>query len=292
MIVVISRRSPAAGWCRASRSIAAFSTFTSSSSILRVARRSPAGRASASALKTASTACSTDCCTIALIRATRRLQVVEEVVEVSGHGATSRYCGARFAILGSRSGDPTRIGTAYPNRPVRSLRSACSSGLVKIVAVWSYSISEPEVEERRVVADAGGLLHVVGDDDDRVAALQLVDQVLDLAGGDRVQRAGTARPSAGPCGLVASARAMHSRCCCPPDRPRALCCSRSFTSSHSAALRQAVLDELVQVGRGRGCPGAAGRRRCCRRCSWGTGWASGRPAPPAGAARRGRRRGS
>jgi hypothetical protein len=33
MMVVISRRSPAAGWCRASRSIAPFSTFTSSSSI-------------------------------------------------------------------------------------------------------------------------------------------------------------------------------------------------------------------------------------------------------------------
>src|SRR5689334_17141631 len=44
-----------------------------------------------------------------------------------------------------------------------------------------------EVEEAGVVGDAGGLLHVVGDDDDRVVRLQLVDQVLDGGGGDRVE---------------------------------------------------------------------------------------------------------
>src|SRR3984885_12389549 len=40
-------------------------------------------------------------------------------------------------------------------------------------------------------------------------------------------------------GLVASARAMHSRCCWPPDNDRAELGRRSFASSHSAAPRGA-----------------------------------------------------
>ena len=36
-------------------------------------------------------------------------------------------------------------------------------------------------------------------------------------------------------GFVASARAMHSRCCCPPESCSAESFSRSFTSSHKAA---------------------------------------------------------
>src|SRR5574343_668504 len=39
-----------------------------------------------------------------------------------------------------------------------------------------------------VIGHAGGLLHVVGDDDHGVVVTQLVDQLLDLAGRDRVQR--------------------------------------------------------------------------------------------------------
>src|SRR5438045_2688797 len=48
----------------------------------------------------------------------------------------------------------------------------------------------PEHEERRAVGDAGGLLHVVGDDHDRVIVLQLVDQLLHLGSGDRIERRG------------------------------------------------------------------------------------------------------
>jgi hypothetical protein len=47
------------------------------------------------------------------------------------------------------------------------------------------------VEEGRALADAGGLGHRVGDDDDAVAFAQFVDQFLDLGRGDGVQgRAG------------------------------------------------------------------------------------------------------
>ena len=45
-----------------------------------------------------------------------------------------------------------------------------------------------EVEEAGLLADAGGLLHVVRDDDDGEAVLELGHQVLDGQRGDRVQR--------------------------------------------------------------------------------------------------------
>src|SRR5215210_5800907 len=46
-----------------------------------------------------------------------------------------------------------------------------------------------DVEEARVVGDAGGLLHVVRHYDDRVALLEIGHRVLDLLGRDRVERA-------------------------------------------------------------------------------------------------------
>src|SRR4051794_5976773 len=46
----------------------------------------------------------------------------------------------------------------------------------------------PVEQERRRVGDARGLLHVVGDDHDRDAVLELVDELLDLQRRDRVER--------------------------------------------------------------------------------------------------------
>src|SRR5262245_28012974 len=45
-----------------------------------------------------------------------------------------------------------------------------------------------EPEEGSAIRDPGRLLQVVGHDHDRVALLQAVDQLLDLEGGDRVER--------------------------------------------------------------------------------------------------------
>src|SRR6266851_4912950 len=45
-----------------------------------------------------------------------------------------------------------------------------------------------QIHEGGEVRDARRLLHVVGDDDDRVFLLQLVDQLLDLGGRDRIER--------------------------------------------------------------------------------------------------------
>ena len=55
-------------------------------------------------------------------------------------------------------------------------------------SVGAYSTSLPEPEERGAIRDARRLLHVVRDDDDRIRALQLVDQLLDALRGDRVER--------------------------------------------------------------------------------------------------------
>src|ERR1041385_1493392 len=45
-----------------------------------------------------------------------------------------------------------------------------------------------DVEERRVIGDARGLLHVVRDDDDREILFQLENQFLDPARRDRIER--------------------------------------------------------------------------------------------------------
>src|SRR3990172_2919176 len=45
-----------------------------------------------------------------------------------------------------------------------------------------------QVEEGGHVGDARGLLHVVGDDHDREPLGELVDELLDLGGGDGVER--------------------------------------------------------------------------------------------------------
>ena len=64
----------------------------------------------------------------------------------------------------------------------------CSRGLVKISDGLAVFDQLAEVEEGGPLRHARGLLHVVGDDRDRVAAAKLVDQLLDLGGGDRIER--------------------------------------------------------------------------------------------------------
>ncbi len=49
-------------------------------------------------------------------------------------------------------------------------------------------------------------------------------------------------------GRTATVRAMHRRCCWPPDRPSPLACSLSLTSSHSAARRSADSTRCVHLG--------------------------------------------
>src|SRR3546814_1805299 len=46
----------------------------------------------------------------------------------------------------------------------------------------------PEVEKGGALRHAGRLLHIVGEDHDRIFAAQVVDKFLDLRGRDRVER--------------------------------------------------------------------------------------------------------
>ena len=59
---------------------------------------------------------------------------------------------------------------------------------MKISSVVALLDQVAEVEERRLLADARRLLHRVGDDDDGEVLAQLVDQLLDDGGRDRIER--------------------------------------------------------------------------------------------------------
>ena len=90
------------------------------------------------------------------------------------------------------------------------------------------------VHEGRVVRHACRLLHVVCHNDNRNPLFELRDQFLDPCGCCWISAdVGSSKSSIS--GPVASARAIQSRCCCPPDRLYARSCKRSFTSGHSAA---------------------------------------------------------
>src|SRR5690606_3653339 len=76
-----------------------------------------------------------------------------------------------------------------------SLRSAEAAGDIVLRApvgrVHEDAAGRPglhnlaQIHERRPLRNAGRLLHVVGDDDDRVVAPELADQLLDPRGRDR-----------------------------------------------------------------------------------------------------------
>ena len=140
-----------------------------------------------------------------------------------------------------------------------------------------------------VVGHARGLLHVVGDDHDRYARLELVDQLLDLQRRDRVER---------------RARLVHQDHL-GLDRERARDAQPLLLAAGQpdARLAEPVLDLVPQAGAAQRrldlpsqvaapcAPSAAGRRRRCRRStSSGTGSASGRPCRSRGARRRRRPR--
>ena len=110
-------------------------------------------------------------------------------------------------------------------------------------------------------------------------------RLLNLGGGDGVQRAGRIRPSAahpapppGPGQCTAAAAARRTG----PGRSFSV---GRLTSSQMAASAQGFFHDFIQLRSACGCHGSGGRRRCCHKCSWETDWPSGTPCPPACAAR-------
>ena len=72
-----------------------------------------------------------------------------------------------------------------------------------------------------------------GDPEERSAEDRL--PVREVEAGSRAEAGSSRSKTSGP---VAKARAMHNRCCCPPDRFRADSLRRSRTSSQRAARRK------------------------------------------------------
>ncbi len=151
-------------------------------------------------------------------------------------------------VLPGSADDAVRCHPSRISRS-RSLRSACSAGAVKMPlgAVELDQASQPE--ERRVVGHAGRLLHVVRDDDDGVVCASGRRPAPRCAAWRSGRAPTPVRPSAGSPAGSASARAMHSRCCWPPESASADSCRRSLTSSHKRRLLQALFDPLGQLGR-------------------------------------------
>ena len=99
-----------------------------------------------------------------------------------------------------------------------------------------------------VSADARGLLHVVRDDHDRVALLELLDQLLDLQRRDRVQRRARARPSGAPRARPRSRARCTGAAAGRRRGPMPGLPSRSLTSSHRPAPRSDASTRSSQVG--------------------------------------------
>src|SRR5437764_1350414 len=79
-------------------------------------------------------------------------------------------------------------GTALPELPADVVLRALVSGVGEDLVGGAVLHQAAAEHERGGVGHAARLLHVVGDDDDRVALAQLGDQLLDLQRGDRIQR--------------------------------------------------------------------------------------------------------
>ena len=71
----------------------------------------------------------------------------------------------------------------------------------------------------------------------RVLSSSISSSILRVAIGSRAEHGSSIKITSGS---TASERAMHSRCCWPPESPAPGSSSRSETSSHSPALRSAL----------------------------------------------------
>ena len=114
----------------------------------------------------------------------------------------------------------------------RARRTASRSGPASTMWPGSFSAAR---KKAHVLRDTLGLLHVVGDDHDRhlsrssaiVSSMRRVDVGSSAEHGSSISSTS---------GCTASARAMHSRCCCPPE-------------SAPPGVAEPVLDLVPEAGR-------------------------------------------
>src|SRR6185436_13132248 len=172
----ISRRSTAIGWRRAIVSTARSSISACSESILGSLAtvrwaRSASRRASAS---TASAICFS------------ASPPISATIRVSSWRSTSKafaVCSG-IAIYFILAGEPRDLAEAAGDVVLRASIAGRGEHLARGVELDQLA----QIHEGGEIGDARRLLHVVGDDHDRVVLFELVDQLLDLGGGDRVER--------------------------------------------------------------------------------------------------------
>src|SRR6185295_6410914 len=129
---------------------------------------------------------------------------------------------------------PSPVATALPELARDVLLGPTVVGLGEDLLSGAVFDQLAVEHERGRVRDARGLLHVVRDDDDRVALLELVDELLDLQGRDRVQRGG---------GLI-----HEDDLGLDGDRARDAQALLLAAGEADARLTEAVLDLLPQAG--------------------------------------------
>ena len=105
-------------------------------------------------------------------------------------------------------------------------------------------------EERGAIADPARLLHVVRDDHDGEAgssSSRISSSMRAVAMGSSALHGSSISTTSGPTAMV---RAMHSRCCCPPDRPSAEALQAVLDLVPQRRAPQRLLDDGVELGLG------------------------------------------
>src|SRR5262245_38274468 len=204
----ISRRSIAMGWRRAMVRIAFSSMSRCNWSVVRSAVMTRCAR-SVSRLASASTA--------SAISFSARPPISATLRAISCR-STSKALAVWSGIVGFLISPPDRASsTEAPSDVVLGApvtrRGEHFGGRVELDDL-------AEIHEGGEVGHAGGLLHVVGHDDDRIEGLELVDKLLDLRRRDRIERRaglveqddfGTDRDRAGDAQpLLLTARQAHA----------------------------------------------------------------------------------
>src|SRR5262249_47577788 len=161
---------------------------------------------------------------------------------------------------------------SYPNLPLINDSVLGSFGVVNISPVGPSSTSSPSSRNtvRSAIRAACWMLCVtITSVYSRFRSVSRAS-MRSVAMGSSAEHGSSSRRISGS---TASARAMHKRCCCPPDKPVPGLSRRSFTSSQSAALRRlcstrsrtivrrlmplsrkptATLSKMLNVGKGLG----------------------------------------
>src|SRR6202163_346212 len=173
----ISRRSTAMGWRRAMVSTALSSISRSKASILASTATTRLAR-SRSRLANASTESAICFSARPPISATMRVS--------SWRSMSKALAVCSFITIAVVLAAPTQAASA----------EATGNVVLRAPVVWRGEYLAggveldhlAEIHEGGEIGNAGRLLHIMGDDRDRVIFLQLVDQFLDLGGRDRVER--------------------------------------------------------------------------------------------------------